>query len=167
LTKETDERVNSYVTTLIKKIESGEIKPSFKDKRHSLETRNNLSKKLSLNNKGGRCKWFLVNNNSGVEFKVQGTWELKFVKYLNVIDDDWIKIGVGNKEHSYQWKDFENKEHWYTPDFWSPKLEKYFEVKGYWWGEDKEKMRQVLTQNNIKLEIIDKKRLEECLSMVL
>ena len=59
-----------------------------------------------------------------------------------------------------KWIDENKIEHYYTPDFWSPKLKKYFEVKGYWWGNDKAKMRLVLEQNTVNLEIIQKSDLE-------
>ena len=87
--------------------------------------------------------------------------KLKFVEVLNMIDNNWIKPTLYHKEHSFKWTDRENREHTYTPDFYSPKLNKYFEIKGYWWGNDKEKMKLVLEQNkNIKIEIIKKKELE-------
>lgn len=155
LTKDTDIRVKKYsdsVNEIIKKVGG-----PFKGKKHSLETKSLIGLKLSKNNKGGRCKWFDVVNNKAQKFKVQGTWEKDFIKFLNTLDDDWIKIGIGDKDHSFKWKDDNGIIHYYTPDFWSPKLKKYFEIKGYWWGKDKQKMKLVLEQNNINLEIIDKK----------
>ena len=166
LTKITDDRVKAIGITYSKKCKAGECTPSFKNKHHSQKTRDVISKKLSLNNKGGRCKWFITENNSGVKFSVQGTWELKFTKYLNTIDDNWVKIGIGNKIHSFEWVDDNGKNHWYTPDFWSDKLKKYFEIKGYWWGKDREKMEKVITQNNINLEIVNKEKLEFYLKYV-
>ena len=76
------------------------------------------------------------------------------------MDNEWIKIKTGDSEHQYIWYDEDKKQHYYTPDFYSPKLNKYFEVKGYWWGEDKNKMNQVIFQNDkIKIEIIMKNEL--------
>lgn len=110
---------------------------------------------------GGRCKWFEVIKEDGEVIKVQGTWEKRFSTILNFVDKGWIKPSLYHKEHSYKWVDSENKEHTYTPDFYSPKLNKYFEVKGYWWGNDKEKMKLVLEQNiGLKIEVVKEKELK-------
>jgi len=162
LTKDTDDRVLKYSKECGR---SGD-KNSFFGKHHSEESLSKISLKLSINNKGGRCKWYKAINNSGVTYNVQGTWELEFIKYLNIIDDDWVKIGIGNSCHTYTWYDDNNIPHKYTPDFWSPKLKKYYEVKGYWWGNDKRKMELVLEQNNINLSIITKKELTAFLKLV-
>jgi ribosomal protein L37AE/L43A len=162
LTKFTDERVKKSSETFVKKVNNGEIIPSFKNKHHSKETKELISKKLSCNNHGGKCKWFLYIKKDNTEFKLQGTWEVRFAKILDIIDENWIKIGVGNKEHSFIWEDENKNKHYYTPDFYSSKLNKYFEIKGYWWGDDKNKIKQVIEQNkHIKIEIITKKELLE------
>jgi len=160
LTKETDERVKQCASTYSKRFKEGKIN-GWNGKKHSKETKEKISKKLSLNNKGGRCKWYEVERTDGTKFKVQGTWEVRFSKVLNIIDEEWIKIGIGNQKHSFKWIDDNREEHTYSPDFWSPKLNKYFEVKGYWWGEDERKMELVIQQNKVKIEIIKKKQLIE------
>jgi len=131
LTKETDKRVKQIGESYSNNIKNGIIIPSFKEKHHTQETKDKLSIKLSQNNKGGRCKWFDVINPKRETIKVQGTWERDFCKVLNIIDENWIKLGVGNKNHTYEWFDKEGNAHNYTPDFWCPNLKKYFEVKGY------------------------------------
>lgn len=158
LTKDTDERVknNSEKVAAKQKI----LGHPWIGRSHSIESRKKLSLALSKNNRGGRCKWYVVKNGIGNFFNVQGTWERDFTEYLNTIDDEWIKIGVGHINHSYPWKDENGMQHYYTPDFWSPKLKKYFEVKGHWWGKDKEKMKKILEQHNLNLEIVNKERLE-------
>lgn len=157
LTKETDERLQRSSESLKKTLKR--IGGTFKGKKHSVKTKKLIGEKLPLNNKGGRCKWFTIKNPNGNEFKLQGTWEVRFSSVLNLLDKKWIKLGVGNKNHSFKWINDDGQEHTYTPDFWSPKLKKYFEVKGYWWGEDKRKMELVLEQNNINVEIIRKEQL--------
>ena len=160
LNKETDNRIKKQSETIKKRYENCEIKNSFKGKYHTKETKKIISEKLSKNNHGGKCKWFTYTKTDGTKFKLQGTWEVRFAKVLEIIDENWIKIGVGNKGHSFIWIDSENIEHYYTPDFYSPKLNKYFEVKGYWWGDDKNKMNQVISQHkNIKIEIVMKSEL--------
>lgn len=38
------------------------------------------------------------------------------------------------------------KKRHYTPDFYLPKYNMYVEIKGHWWGNDKEKMVTVIEQ---------------------
>jgi hypothetical protein len=166
LTKETDEHVKQFSDTLKNNYKNGTIIPVFKGKHHKKESIEKMSLKMSMNNKGGRCKWYEIEKPNGEKVKVQGTWELSFVKVLNILDENWIKPTIGNKEHVYEWIDKNDKKHFYTPDFYSPKLKKYFEVKGYWWGDDKEKMEYVLSQHKLNLEIIQKKELEIYLKLI-
>jgi len=166
LTKETDDRVKQTGQCYSKNIKTGITTPSFLGKHHTKETKEQIGDKLSRNNKGGRCKWYEVIKPNGKTETVQGTWERDFVKVLNILDENWIKPGVGNKNHTYEWLDKEGKKHNYTPDFYSPKLNKYFEVKGYWWGEDKLKMKYVLEQHKLNVEIIQKKELESYLKLI-
>jgi hypothetical protein len=116
-----------------------------------------IGQKLTKNNNGGRCKWFSYIKKDKTIFNLQGTWEVRFAKVLDIIDENWIKIGIGTKDHSFIWFDDQNKKHFYTPDFYSPKLNKYFEIKGYWWGNDLIKMKNVKEQNSlINIEIVMK-----------
>jgi len=164
LTKETDERIKKSSETLSNNTK-GKNNHWF-GKHHTSETKEQIGDKLSRNNKGGRCKWYEVIKPSGEKETVQGTWERDFAKVLNILDENWIKPGVGNKNHTYIWFDKEGKKHNYTPDFYSPKLSKYFEVKGYWWGEDKLKMKYVLEQHKINVEIVQKKELQNYLKLI-
>ena len=160
LSKEIDARVQNHANDLKKKFEKGILKPSFLNKQHTEETKAKMSLKASGNNRGGKCKWFKVEKCNKEVVVVQGTWELRFSKVLEVIDKSWIKITLSHPEHSFKWKDSEGIEHTYTPDFYSPALDKYYEVKGYWWGKDKEKMKLVLQQHKeLNLEIVMKKEL--------
>jgi len=158
-TKITDKRILKQANTLSDKYKSGELIPSFTNKKHTDKTKSIISKKLSKNNNGGRCKWYNFKKSSGEIVKVQGTWEYRFAKVLEFIDVDWIKIKA-EKHHLYEWVDDIDTIHHYTPDFYSPKLDKYFEIKGYWWGNDKMKMEYVKTQyNNVIFDVIRKTEL--------
>jgi hypothetical protein len=131
------------------------ISDSNRGRKHTEETKKIISEKLSNNNKGGRCKWFDFLKSNGEIVRVQGTWELRFAKVLEILDSEWIKPNSKNKGHSFKWKDDEGKIHTYTPDFYSKKLKKYFEVKGFWWNNDKRKMESVINQNpELNIEII-------------
>lgn len=160
LTKYTDDRVKKNGESLKENIKNGNVIPYWKGKYHTNESKKLIGQKMTKNNNGGKCKWFSFIKKDGSDVKLQGTWEVRFAKVLDIIDENWIKIGVGHKGHSFIWKDNNEKEHYYTPDFFSPKLNKYFEVKGYWWGDDKNKMKQVISQNKqVKIEIIMKNEL--------
>ena len=162
LTKFTDDRVKKNGETIRNRVITGEIIPHMRGKHLTEETKKKIGEKLTRNNNGGKCKWYSFYKKDGNEIKLQGTWEVRFAKVLEIIDEDWIKIGIGHKDHSYIWIDNKNIEHYYTPDFYSPKLNKYFEIKGYWWGDDKNKMEQVIKQYpSIKFDIIMKKELIE------
>ena len=120
---------------------------SFRGRTHTKETKEKISKALSKNNHGGRCKWYRV---SGVY--VQGTWERDLAKKMNELNISWEKIKTNSFTFSYI---REGKNHHYTPDFRVGEL--LLEVKGYWWGNDKEKMKLVQEQNSIpSLRIVEK-----------
>lgn len=100
--------------------------------------RDKLAIRMSENNPGGRSKWFTVAGK-----KVQGTWERDFALYL--------------EEHGVEWQRgqplayvLDGKERHYTPDFYLPQFDRYVEVKGYWWGDDRRKMQAVMEQHQDK-----------------
>ena len=135
LTKETDERVKKSAQTQIEKIASGEIKKSFKGKKHTEETKQNISEKLSLNNRGGRSKWYTVG-----EQRVQGSYEKQFAEALDNQHIEWNKLKVNNKVFKYYQ---DGKLRSYAPDFYLPKYDIFVEIKGFWWGNDEYKMNCV------------------------
>lgn len=123
-------------------------KPGHK---HTEETKKILSKKLSTNNKGGRCKWFTVNNQ-----KVQGTWERDIAIKLSEMNIIWEKLKTNNHTFSYE---INNKIHSYTPDFYLKEYGVYLEIKGYWWGNDKRKMDIILNKYpNEKIVIVEREQ---------
>lgn len=101
-----------------------------------------LSRIMSENNRGGKSKWFIVNN-----IRVQGTWERDFALWLIENNIEWIR------PKSIKYKMY-NKIKRYTPDFYLPTYNVFIEIKGYWWGNDKEKMSCVINQHNDKLFLI-------------
>jgi hypothetical protein len=111
----------------------------------SPEARKTLSERQSSNNSGGRCKWYDV---SGV--KVQGTWERDLALKMNELGVEWARPKVG--EFSY----LNNKTKLcrYTPDFFISALDAFLEIKGFWWGDDKNKMKLVVEQNPLAKKIL-------------
>lgn len=157
LTKETDNRImrqsENNSKTIKQQLQNGTYIPRIM----GVDARKELSERQSLRNTGGRCKWFIVN-----DVAVQGTWERDIALKLNELGIKWIK----SKTKDFIIKYIKNgKEHSYTPDFYLPQYNVYLEIKGYWWGDDKEKMRCVITQNPDKnIIIIEKNQYEDLLN---
>lgn len=123
---------------------------SWLGRHHTEESKRKISEKLSLNNRGGRCKWYDYNG-----IQLQGTWELSIAKKLDTFQIHWKKT----KELKYTLKyiDDNNKKHVYNPDFYLQEYNCFLEIKGHWWGNDKRKMELVMQQNpSVKIIIIEK-----------
>lgn len=120
---------------------------------HTEETKRKISQKLSINNKGGRAKWYEVAGQ-----KVQGTWERNVALKLEELEIEWIKLKTNRDVLEYS---MNNKVRCYTPDFYLPEYDVYLEIKGRWWGRDKEKMDIVLkTYPDKHIVIIEKEQYE-------
>ena len=125
--------------------QQGQRKPSIM----SQEARKRVSIRQSLNNSGGKCKWFEVAGQ-----KVQGTWERDMALKFEEMGVNWYKPRVKTDTWEYE---LDGKQKSYSPDFYLPDEDLYIEVKGYWWGNDKNKMKAVLKQHqDKKLVIIEK-----------
>lgn len=99
------------------------------------EARERISIAQSTHNNGGKSKWFEING-----IKVQGTWERDFALLLNSKNIQW------ERGHLFKYED-EGRIKNYTPDFYLPERDLYIELKGYWWGNDRQKMDKVIEQN--------------------
>jgi hypothetical protein len=112
---------------------------------------NETRKKLSLyrteyvQTHGGFCKYFKVKNLEGVEYVVQGTWELRVANKLNEIGEIFER---GKFFH------YDNHRR-YTPDFYLPAHKLYIEVKGWWNNREKDKLQKVLDCNKIEIRMIE------------
>ena len=131
------------------------VSKSLKGKRHShsKETREKLSeirsKQLDSCTAGFQnVGWYKVKNLNGVEYTVRGHWEENVANKLTNDNVLWIK----NYSLKYL-KDGIRKT--YNPDFYLPMTNEFIEVKGYYSSKDKEKMKLVLEQNDVKIYFID------------
>jgi hypothetical protein len=116
-----------------------------------------LSLRQSLRNTGGRCRWFEVSGQY-----VQGTWERDIAQKLDTYGIEWKK--VRSREDSFRYE-LDGKTKWYSPDFYLPEYNLYIEVKGYWWGRDKEKMQAVYSQHpDARIVLVEKEQFEEIMN---
>jgi hypothetical protein len=131
---------------------------TFLGKKHSDESKQKISEKLSINNKGGRAKWYEVAGQN-----VQGTWERDIALKFEQLSIRWIKLKTNKHTLKYE---MTGKVRSYTPDFYLPDYDMLIEVKGFWWGDDKEKMKIVLnTHPDKKIVIVEKDEYEEIMSL--
>lgn len=158
LTAEDDSRLRKMSVSLSKTVRHKVENGTYKVNRLSPEWREKLSVSQSIRNRGGKCKWFDHLKLDGTIVKVQGTFEKRFAEVLDGVDPGW------RRGDTFIWVDEGNRQHRYSADFYSPLLDMNFEVKGYWWGNDKKKMRLVFEQNpDARIEIVreeDLKRYE-------
>ena len=101
----------------------------------------------------GQCKWYDYKHSNGEIYKVQGTWELAFVKWL---DDSNLKFKCHRGRVPYK---LEGKDKNYYPDFWVYKWNAYAEVKcKHFYNKDKHKAIKKCNKN-IDIKILFKKDL--------
>lgn len=157
LTKESDDRIAKYGQTLRIGYRTKTIHHPWLGRHLEEEHKQKISKKLSINNKGGRCNWFEVEGQ-----KVQGTWEKNLAEHMTKLKITWQKLKVNN--YTLKFIDDENKVRSYTPDFLIENTH-LLEVKGFWWGDDERKMQLVLEQTNTKIFVIRKQKYKELLKI--
>lgn len=145
LTKDDDMRIKNSAESFKKNLRSGKTIHGWKGKAHSPSTRERMSekrKKYLENNP--HIEWFFISN--GIrEIKVQGIWELKVAKWLNLNNIAWDR-----KPITYGFRR-------YTPDFYLINRDEYLEVKGWLKDRDLRKMFLVLDYYpDIKIRILEK-----------
>lgn len=150
LTKESDHRVARIAER------SSRARKGKKGKPLTEEHKKKISIRMSLENPGGKCKWYTVAGK-----KVQGTWERDIALKFEELGIKWYKPKVNKDVWSYI---INGKTKSYTPDIYLIDIDIYLEVKGFWWGNDKEKMKAVISQHpDKKLIIIEKLEYEKIL----
>lgn len=154
-TKETNKKIAEYSQTLKDFIKTNGH--TWLGRHLEEEHKQKISKKLSINNKGGRCSWFEVEGQ-----KVQGTWEKNLAEHMTKLKITWQKLKVNN--YTLKFIDDENKVRSYTPDFLIENTH-LLEVKGFWWGDDERKMQLVLEQTVTKILVIRKQKYKDLLKI--
>jgi DNA-directed RNA polymerase subunit RPC12/RpoP len=132
LTKETDERVKRNGESISNGYKTGKItnwcQGLTKDNDIRIRTLSEKSSKTILS----RVKDDTWHNSFGksklVEYKCiqfHGNWEVEFAKFLDTHNIEWER---NTQKFEYL---FENKTHYYTPDFYLPRFDLFVEIKGY------------------------------------
>lgn len=113
----------------------------------STEHKEKLSESAKINSNGLiKCRFYKVYNPYlDKEVSVQGTYELKYANYLNENGIKWDRGKYINIK--YHRKGLNRT---YYPDFYLVDSDVYVETKGYFFENDKEKMKQVIEQNKDK-----------------
>lgn len=90
---------------------------------------------------------------------VQGTWERDLAIKFEQLNIRWLKLKTNKHTLKYE---MNGKVRSYTPDFYLPDYKVFVEVKGFWWGNDKEKMKTVLNTHPDKtIMIVEKEEFQE------
>lgn len=89
----------------------------------------------------GRCKWHDYHHSNGKVYKVQGTWELKFIEWLDINDIDF-------ECHKGRLPYFDGKyTRNYYPDFYVESMGGYIDVKSeYWYKKQSDKWKMLHEQ---------------------
>lgn len=98
--------------------------------------RKKMSKFGGVRERSGRCKHIQYTKKDGSPVWLQGSWEVKFVSFLDTRSVNWERNRVG-----YRYV-FDGKDHLYFPDFYLPDFGFYVEVKGYETDKDQSKWNQ-------------------------
>lgn len=145
LTKETNEKI----------LESSEkISNALKGKpghKHTNETKGLLRKIAIKNELGGHTSKQRINYN-GV--KLHSSFELKVAQELDKNNIKWVR------PTSVKWIDENGIEHRYYADFYLLDFDTYLDPKNdYLINKDKEKIKRVCEQNQVKVIVLDKNNL--------
>jgi hypothetical protein len=140
--------VEKQTETRKKRMVSGEIKPAWLGKHHKATTRETLSikriKYLETHHDHG-LKWYTVGGK-----KVQGNYERRFAEMLESNKISWVRKRII----------FQSVRR-YTPDFYCPQQNVYFEIKGFLRDRDLYKMFLVLEENpQLHIKIISKEMMK-------
>lgn len=139
LSVSSDDRVKQNADAISRTFQKQINDGSYIPRRKGVAARKELSLRQSLRNTGGRSKWFDID---GVF--VQGTWERDCVLKFNEVGIKWEKIKLSNTVRYTM----SGKIKSYTPDIFLPEFDITLEIKGYWWGNVKEKMKCVLSEHD-------------------
>jgi hypothetical protein len=104
-----------------------------------------------------RCKWYDYRHSNGIIYKVQGTWELRFIEWL-----DKNKIGFRCHRDRIKYIDDNEKERNYYPDFYINEWKSYVDIKSDYSYKGQERKFDILQSiSDIPIKLLFKKDLIE------
>lgn len=111
-----------------------------------------------VNDVNCRTKWHVYIHSSGKEYRVQGTWELKFIQWL---DENNLTFDCHKGRLPYI--DVDGVERSYYPDFFVYEWNSYVDPKAdYWYKKQYEKFELIKKQHpNKNIQILTKQKLLE------
>ena len=116
-----------------------------------------LSRKGKKSNRYGKKAYYgkgeFFENDNGDKIWMRSSWEIQIANYLNDNKIKWLyEPKYFEIDYFFEDKQYEGT---YTPDFYLPEKNEYWEVKGYWWGDAKEKYESFLRKYPlIKIKLI-------------
>lgn len=153
----------------IQKIKASRKSPEERSNiaKKGVETKRRLNKlkhtettkiKLSLiasssNHKSNNFKhvpYIVYTRKNGEKVKLRGSYEVRFAKYLDNNNFDWIYGKIIRYSDVAHGKTFR----YLKPDFYIPKLNKFFDTKGYLSEESKYKYKLVFEQLGITIHLV-------------
>ena len=105
--------------------------------------------------KVGQSKWYVYKHTNGEEYKVQGTWELLFIKWL---DSNGLSFTCHKGRIPYI---MDGMDKTYYPDFWVDEWDCWVDIKNkYHYSKQKRKF-DILNDDGHKIRLIFKEELEK------
>ena len=105
--------------------------------------------------KVGQSKWYVYKHTNGEEYKVQGTWELLFIKWL---DRNGLSFTCHKGRIPYIMDGMDKS---YYPDFWVDEWDCWVDIKNkYHYSKQKRKF-DILNDDGHKIRLIFKEELEK------
>lgn len=145
LTKETCESIKKGSDTYKKHLAAGLIIPAQLGKPISKEVRKKISDSCLQHSREGTWHKSLAKNAhcnyKGIDF--DSSWETAYAKYLDTNHILWERC-----KDRFLYK-YQNKNHYYTPDFYLLNMQEYVEIKGYATGKDYAKWKQFPKKNKL------------------
>lgn len=141
LSANTDERVAAYGKKIAVSLSGVNTHQNVSDAQKTAKAekcRKNIEERYNKGwqPKAGRCKKITYCSPIAGEVKIDGTYELRAVKILDLLGVAWAR-----NTQRFDYIDQFNKSRKYTPDFFVATWNKYIEVKGYETEQDRCKWR--------------------------
>lgn len=106
-------------------------------------------------NCGKKGEWYF-NKHQNKNVYLDSSWEVEFAKWLDGNNIPW------HRPSYFEWTDTNNKKHKYWPDFYLTESNKYYDIKNdYLIKCDEVKIKSVIEQNSIVLEILSREKLDK------